>query len=71
MIYILQLYSGSKDKDLSKYSFLVTSKVSLSKDCIERIMQCMVIKYYLEEESIGNTSGFSADYIKVTCTFII
>ena len=28
-------------------------------------MQCMVIKYYLEEESIGNASGFSADYIRV------
>lgn len=43
----------------------MTTKVSASKEFIERIIQCMVIKYYLEEESIGNASGFSADYIRV------
>ena len=68
-----KLYSGSKDKTLSKYTIpagksypLVDPRdprAKISKDELERLMQIMVLDGYLEERGVKNTQGFNNDYV--------
>ena len=68
-----KLYSGSKDKTLSKYTIPAGKSYPLvdpreprakpSKDELERLMQTMVLDGYLEERGVKNTQGFNNDYV--------
>jgi bloom syndrome protein len=70
LLKLVKLYSGAKDKELSKYSAAVPAIGDfvrrgaligkLNKNHIERLLMEMVIKKYLDEEIEENTMGFSS-----------
>ena len=66
LLKLAKLYGGSKDKSLQAYSGLsARTKCALAKDAVEKLLYTMVMRYFLEEDSIENVSGFSADYVRV------
>eukprot|EP01041_Mallomonas_annulata_P005715 gene5715-11538_t len=67
LITLAKLFSGSKSKDLQKYSGMRSRKdgKDIHKDLIERLLQTMLTKGFLEEEMVETGSGFTAFYVRV------
>jgi len=66
LVKLAALYSGSKAKDLAKFTGLKsTAAGNLTKDVVENLLMNMVLKEYLFEKHVLNQSGFGSDYIEI------
>ena len=60
---LLKLFKGSKDKDLLKYGGLQTrvrtAGKDLSKDLLDRVLQTMMARHFLDEDMVPNYLSIS------------
>ena len=68
LIKLASLYSGSKSKDIAKFSTLRNlppAAGNLSKDAAENMLMHMVLKEYLFERHVVSGMGFGSEYIEL------
>ena len=75
LVQFVKIYSGSKDKDCTKYAHLrsqVLMQVSgnamhktPSTDLVQKILQHMIVKEYLKEERKDNFNGFASFHLLI------
>jgi superfamily II DNA helicase RecQ len=68
LIKLASLYSGSKSKDIAKFSTLKNlppAAGNLSKDAAENMLMQMVLKDYLYERHVVSGMGFGSEYVEL------